>query len=140
MLERGGSVGGGFVPFYGRYAAQAGRPPVPVLRWPSVVDDPVGRAAPAPADIIIDRPDRPSSIVAPKRNQKRKPTPPPGGPSGSSSSRRPPRATRNRGPSRLTQEFSRADLQRRASREQGRERGVLVRWSLSMVRGPSFES
>jgi hypothetical protein len=27
----------------------------------SVVDDPVGRAAPAPADIIIDRP---SSIVA----------------------------------------------------------------------------
>jgi len=32
-----------------------------------VVDDPVGRAAPAPADIIIiiiGRPDRPSSIVA----------------------------------------------------------------------------
>jgi len=33
-----------------------------------VVDDPVGRAAPAPADIIIGRPDRPSSIVAPTRN------------------------------------------------------------------------
>jgi hypothetical protein len=35
----------------------------------SVVDDPVARAAPAPADIIIiDRPDRPTSIVAPNQN------------------------------------------------------------------------
>jgi hypothetical protein len=33
-----------------------------------VVDDPVPRAAPAPADIIIGRPDRPSSIVAPNQN------------------------------------------------------------------------
>jgi len=33
----------------------------------SVVDDPVARAAPAPAD-IIDRPDRPTSIVAPNQN------------------------------------------------------------------------
>jgi hypothetical protein len=31
----------------------------------SVVDDPVARAAPAPADIIIDRP---TSIVAPNQN------------------------------------------------------------------------
>jgi hypothetical protein len=31
----------------------------------SVVDDPVARAAPAPADIIIDRP---SFIVAPNQN------------------------------------------------------------------------
>jgi hypothetical protein len=36
----------------------------------SVVDDPVARAAPAPADIIIiiDRPDPPTSIVAPNQN------------------------------------------------------------------------
>jgi len=34
-----------------------------------VVDDPVARAAPAPADIIIgDHTDRPTSIVAPNRN------------------------------------------------------------------------
>jgi hypothetical protein len=45
-------------------------PPLSVLQiFRSVVDDPVGRAAPAPADIIIiNRPDRPSSIVAPNRN------------------------------------------------------------------------
>jgi hypothetical protein len=36
----------------------------------SVVDDPVGRAAPAPADIIIDRP---SSIVAPNQNLRTNP-------------------------------------------------------------------
>ena len=41
-------------------------PPLSVLQiFRSVVDDPVARAAPAPADIIIDRP---SSIVAPNRN------------------------------------------------------------------------
>jgi hypothetical protein len=35
----------------------------------SVVDDRVARAAPAPADIIIiDRPDPPTSIVAPNQN------------------------------------------------------------------------
>jgi len=51
-----------------------------VLRnLPIVVDDPVGRAAPSPSPpprpgeadviiIIIGRPDRPSSIVAPNRN------------------------------------------------------------------------
>jgi hypothetical protein len=33
----------------------------------SVVDDPVARAASAPAN-IIDRPDRPTSIVAPNQN------------------------------------------------------------------------
>ena len=47
--------------------------PLSVLQiFRSVVDDPVGRAAPAPADIIIavtiGRPDRPSSIVASNRN------------------------------------------------------------------------
>ena len=43
--------------------------PLSVLQiFRSVVDDPVARAAPAPADIIIDRPDPPTSIVAPNQN------------------------------------------------------------------------
>jgi hypothetical protein len=37
-----------------------------------VVDDPVRRAAPAPADIIIGRPDRPSSIAAPNRKSRKR--------------------------------------------------------------------
>src|SRR5450756_1127533 len=45
--------------------------PLSVLQiFRSVVDDPVGRAAPAPADIIIDRP---SSIVAPNQNLRTNP-------------------------------------------------------------------
>jgi hypothetical protein len=50
-------------------------PPLSVLQiFRSVVDHPVGRAAPAAADIIIiDRPDRPSSIVAPNQNLRTNP-------------------------------------------------------------------
>jgi hypothetical protein len=42
-------------------------PTVSAADFPICCDDPVPRCArqPAPADIIIDRPDRPSSIVAP---------------------------------------------------------------------------
>ena len=48
--------------------------PLSVLQiFRAVVDDPVGRAAPAPADIIIDRPDRPSAIVAPTALRERPP-------------------------------------------------------------------
>jgi hypothetical protein len=42
--------------------SNAGGPPLSVLQiFRSVVDDPVARAAPAPADIIIDRARPPSS-------------------------------------------------------------------------------
>src|SRR5665213_1132644 len=45
-------------------------PPLSVLQiFRSVVDDPVARAAPAPADII----DRPSSIVAPNQTANNNP-------------------------------------------------------------------
>jgi hypothetical protein len=55
---------------YGADAA-SNRDALPVLQiFRSVVDDPVGRAAPAPADIIIDRP---SSIVAPNQNLRTNP-------------------------------------------------------------------
>jgi hypothetical protein len=47
--------------------------PLSVLQnFRSIVDDPVARAAPAPADIIIDRPDPPTSIVAQSLKWKRR--------------------------------------------------------------------